>query len=283
MEVASPTIVAARAYGDFTILLAHANAALALQQSATSPSKFAEFKIIASSHLAPLYKAFIQSGSLKSLPIEFADIGIHGSLLRFFTNKQLLGIETWIQLKKLLHTIYSQTDTTIYLEQAARLGWIKPFAHKNLRAISQGKTVYEDYAKFFNVALPSMEMPTVQHILILPSSRQARKNLPDSSIAAIQKKHPDATINIGLFQSGNKNTRQAHMEKIVYNSFEALINLIQSYDFVYCPDSAQAHICQLLQKPHFMLYPNQYNLSFATPFVIKNKQYASFRTFELSV
>lgn len=278
MEVASPTIVAARAYGDFTILLSHANAAL---------SQNPAFKIIASAHLAPLYHAFIQSGSLKPLPIEFADMGVKGSLLRFFTNKQLLGFETWVQLKKLMHTIHSQTDDTIYLEQAARLGWLKPLVHKKLRAISQGRNVYDDYATFFKVELPSMALSTVQSILILPSSRQVRKNLPDSSIAAIQQKHPDAKITVGLFGSAPPQhfptTDSKMMQTVHYSSFEALIHLIQSHDFVYCPDSAQAHICQLLQKPHFMLYPNQYNLSFATPFVIKNKQYASFRTFELAV
>lgn len=278
MEVASPTIVAARAYGDFTILLAHANAAL---------SKNPAFKIIASSHLAPLYKAFIQSGSLKSLPVEFTDCGIQGSLLRFFTNKQLLGSETWVQLRQLIHTIHSQANETIYLEQTARLNWLKPLVHKKLMAISQGKNVYADYATFFKVELPSMALSTVQSILILPSSRQAKKNLPDASIVAIQKKHPDAQITVGLFRSASPHyfpaTDNPMKQTVHYSSFEALIHLIQSYDFIYCPDSAQAHICQLLQKPHFMLYPNQYNLSFATPFVIKNKQYASFRTFELAV
>lgn len=278
MEEASPTIVAARAYGDFTILIAHANAALSQNQA---------FKIIASSHLAPLYKAFIKLGAISSLPIEFVEMGIKGSLLRFFTNKQLLGMETIQQVQKLKAIIEDQPNETIYLEQAARLGWLKPLVHKKLEAISQGKTVYGDYATFFKVELPSMQMPTVQKILILPSSRQAKKNLPDKCIAAIQQKHSDAQTAVGLFGSASPHhfpTTDDQMQQTVqYSSFEALINLIQSHDFVYCPDSAQAHICQLLQKPHFMLYPNQYHLSFATPFVIKNKQYASFRTFELAV
>lgn len=278
MKVASPTIVAARAYGDFTILIAHANAALSQNQA---------FKIIASSHLAPLYKAFIKLGAISSLPIEFVEMGIKGSLLRFFTNKQLLGMETIQQVQKLKARIEDQPNETIYLEQTARLNWLKPLVHKKLRAISQGKNVYADYATFFKVELPSMELSTVQSILILPSSRQVRKNLPDSSIAAIQKKHPDAKITVGLFRSASPHyfpsTDNPIKQTVHYSSFEALINLIQAHDFVYCPDSAQAHICQLLQKPHFMLYPNQYNLSFATPFVIKNKQYASFRTFELAV
>lgn len=288
MELASRTILAVRAYGDFTILIAHANAAQSLHSSPSSTSsETTNCKILASSHLRPLYEAFIQSGVIDSLPIEFVDLGVKGSLLRFFTNKQLLGMETIQQFQKLKAIIEDHPDETIYLEQSARLAWLQPLVNKKLVTVSAGKQVYVDYARFFSVELPAFAMPQCNRILILPSSRQAKKNMPEACITAIQQKHLSAQITVGLFTSASASQSPSQFsttdnpikQTVHYSSFEALINLIQSHDFVYCPDSAQAHICQLLQKPHFMLYPNQFNLSFATPFVVQHHQYASFQHF----
>lgn len=292
MELASRTILAVRAFGDFTILVAHANAAISTLQPHTSINNSTDnykagpdFNIIASTHLLPLYNVFLQSGAINSLPIEFVDLGINGSLLRFFTNKQLLGMETIPQVQKLKAIIEGHPDETIYLEQSARLAWLQPLVNKKLIPVSAGNQVYADYARFFSVELPAFAMPQCNRILILPSSRQAKKNMPDACITAIQQKHPTAPITVGLFTSASQSPTQFSTaadpmkQTVHYSSFEALINLILSHDFVYCPDSAQAHICQLLQKPHFMLYPNQFNLSFATPFVVQHHQYASFQHF----
>lgn len=289
MGEAQPTILALRAYGDFTILLAHANAAAssttmagsAIVSSAypaneltNSESPF-PYKIIASSHLQPLYNALKNAGAIPNIDIQFEDFLIRGSLLRAFTNKQFFGASTLQQLQKLVQYIHALPTATVYLEQSARAWLVQFFTKKKFVPISQGKQVYQDYANFFQTELPPIICSDfTQKILILPTSRQAKKNMPATSIAAIQRKHPNASITIGYFGKAE------NASATVYQSFDELIELIQTHDFVYCPDSAQAHICQCLGKAHFMLYPNQYHLAFATPFVLQHQQYASFQEFE---
>lgn len=287
MRQAQPTILALRAYGDFTILLAHANAA--------SPFPY---KIIASSHLQPLYNALKNAGAIKNIDIQFEDFLIRGSLLRAFTNKQFFGTATVQQLQKLVQYIHALPTATVYLEQSTRAWLIQLFTKKKLVPISQGKQVYQDYANFFQTELPPIICSDfTQKILILPTSRQAKKNMPATSIAAIQRKHPNAIIQVALFgksgkmieemqealanlKDSNLKVPNSNLQISQYSSFDELIELIQTHDFVYCPDSAQAHICLCLGKAHFMLYPNQYHLAFATPFVLQHQQYASFQEFE---
>lgn len=304
MGEAQPTILSLRAYGDFTILLAHANAAVssttmagsAIVSSAypaneltNSESPF-PYKIIASSHLQPLYNALKNAGAIPNIDIQFEDFLIRGSLLRAFTNKQFFGASTLQQLQKLVKYIHALPAASVYLEQSTRAWLVQLFTKKKLVPISQGKQVYQDYANFFQTELSPINCPsfiqdnpmngsvsTTQasaKMLILPTSRQAKKNMPATSIAAIQRKHPNASITIGYFGKAENESAT------VYQSFDELIELIQTHDFVYCPDSAQAHICQCLGKAHFMLYPNQYHLAFATPFVLQHQQYASFQEFE---
>ena len=289
MGEVQPTILALRAYGDFTILLAHANAAAsstslagsAIVSSAypaneltNSESPF-PYKIIASSHLQPLYNALKNAGAIPNIDIQFEDFFIRGSLLRTFTNKQFFGTATVQQLQKLVQYIHALPTATVYLEQSTRAWLVQLFTKKKLVPISHGKQVYQDYANFFQTELPPIICSDfTQKILILPTSRQEKKNMPATSIAAIQRKHPNASITIGYFGKAENESAT------VYQSFDELIELIQTHDFVYCPDSAQAHICHCLGKAHFMLYPNQYHLAFATPFVLQHQQYASFQEFE---
>lgn len=287
MGEAQPTILALRAYGDFTILLAHANAAASSTTMAGSAIVSSAYpaKIIASSHLQPLYNALKNAGAIPNIDIQFEDFFIRGSLLRAFTNKQFFGTATVQQLQKLVQYIHALPTATVYLEQSARAWLIQLFTKKKLVPISQGKQVYQDYANFFQTELPPIICPDcIQKILILPTSRQAKKNMPNSSIVAIQRKHPNAIIQVALF--GNSETmieemmEALNLQVSLYSSFDELIQLIQTHDFVYCPDSAQAHICQCLGKAHFMLYPYSFHLGFATPYALTHHQYASFQEFE---
>jgi hypothetical protein len=298
MGDSKPTMLALRAYGDFTILLAHANAAAGSTAVAgTANASFANpAKIIASSHLQPLYNALKNAGAVKQIDIQFEDFLIRGSLLRAFTNKQFFGTATVQQLQKLVQYIHALPPATVYLEQSARAWLLQIFTKKKLVPISQGKQVYQEYANFFRTELPPIVCPSfIQKILVLPTSRQAKKNMPNSSIVAIQRKHPTAIVQVALFGNSetimeeirkslaslkDSNLKLSNLQLSQYTSFDELIQLIQSHDFVYCPDSAQAHICQFLGKAHFMLYPNQYHLAFATPFVLQQQQYAAFQEFE---
>ena len=65
-----------RAYGDFTILL----------QALLRSNKKSQYKLVASSHLQPLFISLQQFVNFGAIQIEFVDFGIDKTLLRFFTN-----------------------------------------------------------------------------------------------------------------------------------------------------------------------------------------------------
>jgi ADP-heptose:LPS heptosyltransferase len=66
---------------------------------------------------------------------------------------------------------------------------------------------------------------------------------------------------------------------VSYSSFEELLELINEADFVFGSDSLPIHLCNALQKPHYILYPNNGSTAFFTPFSMANKCYADFEKF----
>ena len=66
------------------------------------------------------------------------------------------------------------------------------------------------------------------------------------------------------------------------NNFKDLIKYIQEADFIIAADSLPIHLCELFNKPHFMLFPNGHPRNFITPYALDNNSFGEFSNFKLT-
>ena len=66
----------------------------------------------------------------------------------------------------------------------------------------------------------------------------------------------------------------------VYNNFKELFQLIQEADFIIGADSLPIHISQMLNKKHFILYPNGGSKAFFTPYTVTRQYYCEFNKYK---
>ena len=259
-------ILALRAYGDFTILL---NAL----QHAAYPS---EYHVIASTHLKPLYEALRPYLKLDVLSIEFKEIGIRHSLLGLFTNRYLFNANTYRELKQLQLVLNSLPAGDFYVEQDYRKWLLSILLQKKCSAIAGGHAVYASYADFFRADYPIIsDCVKPSRVLILPTARQKFRNIPSADILNIKKTFADTAIVQTGFYAGNQIAALSEND-FVYASFQELVAQIMDSELVFCPDSLQAHLCQLLGKPHYILHPKGLSEAFFTPHVMHFKKYKVF-------
>ncbi len=260
-----------RAYGDFTI---------ALSIAAHSPNK-EQFLVVASKHLEPLYTALAPHLSA-FVPIRFIDFGIDGQLMRCFTNKFILHPHTFRELSSLRRFVQEQLkDETLYLEQQKRIFFPRIFCGKHFKPIVTNAPVYKSYARFLSVSLTEFEnIPFDRNlqgkkVLILPDSRQPNKIVNTILVKKLQDQldTQKAEVILAFFQKAEVSITG---NKIVYNNFQELINLINNTDLLIGGDSLPVHIAQILYKPHYILYPASKTRNFFTPFSVKNNTYFSF-------
>ena len=88
-------------------------------------------------------------------------------------------------------------------------------------------------------------------------------------------------MQIAYFNKDNKTKLQTESqnELVSYANFEELLALINDADFIFGSDSLPIHLCNAIQKPHYILYPNNGSTVFFTPFSMANKCYANFDKF----
>jgi ADP-heptose:LPS heptosyltransferase len=72
---------------------------------------------------------------------------------------------------------------------------------------------------------------------------------------------------------------ESQNESVSYSNFEELLELINDADFIFGSDSLPIHLCNAIQKPHYILYPNNGLTAFFTPFSIANSNYSDFDKF----
>lgn len=251
-------ILALRAYGDFTILL---NALL----HASNP---AAYHVIASAHLKPLFEALRPYLNLDEFNIEFKEIGIRHSLLGLFTNKHLFNTNTYRELKQLRLILDELPAGDLVVEQTSRKWLFSLLLQKECSAIAAGHAVYASYAEFFRAAYPSISHPIkLNRVLILPTARQKFRNIPSADILYIKESFADKAIVQTGFYANNQLTEISEHD-FLYSSFQELVAQIMDSELVFCPDSLQAHLCQLLGKPHYILHPRGLSQAFFTPHVM---------------
>ena len=260
-----------RAYGDATI---------ALHFLANSPEKN-NYTIIASEHLKPLINALSTYIDLSSLQIQFVDFGITKSQLNLFTNRHLISSTTIRQITKLKQFVKNNPNTggIDYLEQNNKLALLNLLLGHPFKSIVN-KRVYAEMGEFFKFT-PSIPPSngTINKILIVPDARITDRRIPENLIHYIKTKiGSDKLLQVAYFDKANKHFNKQN-ELVSYSNFEELLELINEADFVFGSDSLPIHLCNALQKPHYILYPKNGSSAFFTPFSIANNYYADFEKF----
>ena len=275
MSTQSHRLFLLRAYGDATI---------ALHFLANSPEKNI-YEVIASSHLKPLINALSNFIDLSSLKIEFVDFGITKSQLNLFTNRHLISTNTLQQVIKLKQFVKNNPNNSgvDYVEQEKKSILLNLFTGHSFKAIVN-KQVYADMGKFFKSSI-LIPKPTssINKVLIVPDARISARHIPENVIEYIktQLTGTNKSLQIAYYKKDNQHKLQteSQIEVVSYANFEELMALINDADFIFGSDSLPIHLCNALQKPHYILYPNNGSTAFFTPFSMANTCYADFDKF----
>ena len=273
MSTRTHRIFLLRAYGDATI---------ALHFLANSPEKN-NYEVIASSHLKPLIKALSSYIDLSFLKIEFADFGITKSQLNLFTNRHLVSFKTLHQVFKLKQFVKNNPNNhgVDYLEQVKKSTLINLLTGHSFKAIVD-KQVYPRMGAFFNanIIIPTLT-GTINKILILPDARITARRIPEYVIEHVNTPltGTNKSLQVAYFNSENEPSLQTESQKKLesYSNFEQLLALINEADFIFGSDSLPIHLCHVLKKPHFILYPCNGSDNFFTPYALQNKYYLNFK------
>jgi ADP-heptose:LPS heptosyltransferase len=267
-----------RAYGDFTILL----------QSLLRSNKKSQYKLVASSHLQPLFISLQQFVNFDSIQIEFVDFGIDKTLLRFFTNKFLISLNCYkeIQSIKTYLKANSYSEGQDYIEQDKRITWFNFLVGKKFKHIIEDQKVYNTYDQFFENStiehLQILENKTInsnKKLLIFPDSRLPAKNIPSDVLDTIIQDQTNIghIVQVAYFKS------QTNKHSVSYNNFDELLKMIQDVDYIIGADSLPIHLANLLNKPHFILYPKGFTQLFITPVAIANQSFGTFEEYKIAL
>ena len=294
-----------RAYGDFVILL---------QALLESPQKN-KYSLIASKHLEPLYQELASVINVSSIQIQFIDFGITNTQLSLFTNKHLLSLNTLKELKQIKNFVKQNPNQEgqDYIEQDKRIGLFNAITGLNFNSIISIEPVYISYAKFFENSAIKKEInkeeekveniqenkeserlnnyqPNAKKVLLFPDTRQAKKNIPSSLINKLENEiaAKGYTLEIAYFKqvpdiANTFNDKSAsNNNKVVYDNFKTLIQLIIDAELILGADSLPIHLAYLLKKPHYIIYPNGYPQLFMTPYAQINNRFGTFDHYNFS-
>ena len=267
-----------RAYGDFTILL----------QALLRSNKKSQYKLVSSTHLQPLFISLQKFINFEAIQIEFVDFGIDKTLIRFFTNKFFFSKNCFneIQLIKTYLKANPNKEGQDYIEQDKRITWFNFFVGKKFKHILKDQKVYNTYDQFFENStfehLEILENKTSisnKKLLIFPDSRLPAKNIPSDVLDKIIQNQTNKghNIQVAYFKS------QTNKHSVSYNNFDELLKIIQDADFIIGADSLPIHLANLLNKPHFILYPKGFTQLFITPFALANQSFGTFEEYKIAL
>lgn len=267
-----------RAYGDFAILL----------QALLRSNKKSQYKLVASAHLQPLFISLQQFVNFDVIQIEFVDFGIDKTLLRFFTNKFFFSPNCFKELQSI--KTYLKTNLNKegenYLEQDKRITWLNLLVGNKFKHIIEDQKVYKTYDRFFeNSTFDNTKKPEDKQInsnkklLIFPDSRLPAKNIPSDVLDNIiqEQNNKGHIVQVAYFKT------QTNKHSFSYNNFDELLKMIQDADFIIGADSLPIHLANLLNKPHFILYPKGFTQLFITPFALANQSFGTFEAYKIAL
>ncbi len=265
-----------RAYGDFTILL----------QSILRSNKKSQYKLVASSHLQPLFNSLQKFVNFEAIQIEFVDFEIDKTLLRFFTNKFFFSSNCVKEIQSIKTYLKANLNTEgqDYIEQDKRIVWFNFLVGKKFKYIIEDQKVYKTYDQFFENStfehLEILENKTSnsnKKLLIFPDSRLPAKNIPTDVLDKIiqDQTNKGHIVQVAYFKS------QTNKHSVSYNNFDELLKMIKDSDFIIGADSLPIHLANLLNKPHFILYPKGFTQLFITPFALANQSFGTFEEYKI--
>ena len=134
---------------------------------------------------------------------------------------------------------------------------------------------------FFNADIIPTLTGTINKILILPDARITTRRIPENIIEHIKTAITGAnkSLQVAYFSKNNDPSLQTESQNVLssYTNFEQLLALINAADFIFGSDSLPIHLCHMLKKPHFILYPYNGSDNFFTPYALQNKYYLNFK------
>jgi ADP-heptose:LPS heptosyltransferase len=185
-----------------------------------------------------------------------------------------------------------------YIEQDKRIGLFNAITGLSFNSIISTDSVYSTYAKFFeNKELQKEEGQVAENnklnskkVLLFPDTRQAKKNIPSSLIYKLENEIASKgyTLEIAYFKqvpdiATTFNDKSAsNNNKVVYDNFKTLIQLIIDAELILGADSLPIHLAYLLKKPHYIIYPNGYPQLFMTPYAQINNRFGTFDHYNFS-
>jgi ADP-heptose:LPS heptosyltransferase len=168
-----------------------------------------------------------------------------------------------------------------YLEQVKKSRLLNLLTGHSFEAIVD-KQVYPRMGAFFNadIIIPKLT-GTINKILILPDARITARRIPEYVIEHVKTPltGTNKSLQVAYFNSENEPSLQTESQKKLesYTNFEQLLALINEADFIFGSDSLPIHLCHVLKKPHFILYPCNGSDNFFTPYALQNKYYLNFK------
>ncbi len=267
-------LILLRAYGDFIVAL----------QSLLYSRQMEAYQLVASLHHLPLFEALPACLIPPNFPIRFVDFGIKGPMLRALTNRHIVHADTLKELAKVSLFCKENPNSygTDFIENNHRKWLVELGTGTNFSAIAGDRDIYKTYHYFFNTEMPinqgftSIDDASVQtkKILILPSARIAKRDIPEALVQKIKENHlaKNQEVTIASYKISKS-------KSIVYSKFSELIQLIDDSDYIYGADSLPIHLSYFMQKPHTIVYPAGGSHQFFTPYALENKAYFTFNQF----
>jgi len=248
------TVLLLRSFGDFVVALYH------IPVTNTSSKSY---RLVASKHLEPLYQSLLPYLSPAQRAVEFKDFGIQHHILSAFTNRYFFTKENVQELKHLQEQMKGISN--IVLEQDTK-SWLIQLACKNkIISIHRGGNIYDSWAAYYENKNPfKTEISTPKKVLIFPDSRLKRKEITEEVLLKLETQLTGQNIQTSRAYFNNA------AKGISYRNFNELLQLIEDADYIISSDSLPAHLAQLLQKPHGIIYANKINQEWVTPFAKEN-------------
>lgn len=267
-----------RAYGDFIIFL----------QALLKSDFKKDYQIVASKHLEPIFSTVSKFVDVSTISIEFVDFGIQKTLLSFFTNRYFFSVGTVKELLNINHWLRNNPNKKgiDYLEQDKRITGFNLIMGQKFSPILRKENVYQTYKHFFHITDDheiESDNNSINNVVIFPDSRLPAKNIPNAVLKNIATflKQKGKLVQVAYFKEAPE--KENHPSStILYDNFDGLLALIQKADMIIGADSLPIHLANLLNKPHYILYPKGFTQLFITPWAKQRQYFGNFEQYQFS-
>jgi hypothetical protein len=255
------TVLLLRSFGDFVISLYHLS---------DETSHHRSIQLVASRHLEPLHQSLFPFLTPAQQSVKFIDIGIEHQILSGFTDRYFFSKENIEELRNLKKQINGIGH--LVLEQKRKAWLIKMVFMKAFSIVHKQGNIYDSWGAFYGNSTENVKHKVrPKKVLIFPDSRLRRKEIPEKVLLQLEQQLELAGI------ISNRAYFKTALVGSSYQNFTELVNLVAGSEFIISSDSLPAHIAQLLHKPHAILYANQINHEWITPYV---REHATSFTFD---